>query len=55
MRKHFLERSENLELLLSNYMKENRNYSIPTNITQDEMYKLGEEYIENKTANIKFL
>ncbi len=55
MRKHFLERSENLELLLSNYMKENRNYSIPTNITQDEMYKLGEEYIESKTANIKFL
>lgn len=55
IRKKYLESSKNIELLLTNYIDEGRIISIPSSVSNKELYQLCERYIESEHADLNYL
>ncbi|APB30889.1 hypothetical protein ACWN6Y_03200 [Vagococcus teuberi] len=55
IRKKYLESSKNIELLLTSYIDEGRIISIPSSVSNKELYQLCERYIESEHADLNYL
>ncbi|WP_099975170.1 hypothetical protein [Lactobacillus terrae] len=55
MKMMFLQKSKNVELVISKYTKNGKKYFIPSNISKNEMYSLFSDYISESSPNVNYL